>query len=264
MVWPGSAGLSHAQFGVAAFVQRHFDVGPGSGVVHVAASGGCFPSLCLATGADVAEVWKRWSKTLNDAFASNPLSAAGWGLYPVVRKFTDDELGRVAERRAGGNVEAVVRRLRNNFAVGITVIDPTYRLKPCLLRGDWRDGDDVVGACVASSFIPVLYSPLPRIVHRGRAAWDGGIAASSPRVKPGTRAAADLGIAETTPALEVDPREWAPEIASGSDGFRNWLMGGDEARAERMFTAGWRAAERRRDVIGTMLLPGDGGQQSRL
>jgi len=188
--WPRSfvshrcGGLYNYFFGVACYLQDHFDVGPDSGTVFASASAGAFPAFALAAGLDVRELFFSANRALIEGVAEacsrdDPhVYHHECRLRPLGRwnALVQGHFSAVAAARLGGSEQAAAC-VRGRLFVSVTAL-PSMTNE---LISDFADADDLIGCFLASAYVPVYDDRCrPAALWRGRRYIDGGLTDNCP------------------------------------------------------------------------------------
>ena len=227
---PSCGGLYNYFFGVAFYLQEHFDVGPGSGTVFASASAGAFPAFALAAGLDVRDIFfianRDLIESVGRACAAEdqhcPTNKDG-RLRPLGRwnVLVAEKFAAAAASRLGGSRNAAAC-VSGRLFVSVTSLPSGNNV----LVSDFSDVDDMIGCFLASAYIP-LYdaSWRPAAMWRGERWIDGGVTDNYP-VPFGARHK-DTGAARGGAGCSGTPSDH--NIDTGISGLRGHPDGDDDA-----------------------------------
>lgn len=237
VTFPGCGGLYTYLFGVAAYMQRNFDL---SRCAFASASAGAFPAYLLAAELDVEAFHHTANRELIESVRAAPAvprvlsraEATGrldplWTWNDAVR---DQFLAAITSRLG---LEQACSVAQHRHFVSMTEL-PTMENH---LVSEFLDAEDLVDAFIASAFVPIYASGGALTERfRGRTFVDGGLSDNAPEPF------------DDVPSLVISPYRWR---AHEGDGFP--FVRADFDWADRKFREGLEDAAAHHDELAAVL-----------
>jgi len=169
----GCAGLNHYMFGVGAYIQEHYVLGPDVEIRTV--SGSNYVGMCMLSKYSVESIWRLWSARLDDLFRSRPWTGL-WALWALVEDHSREVLQKDGQR------QTLERYRQHSIRIALLGVMVTKWFR------DHRSHEDYLSAIFAGSFLPGLCGGMWRL-YRGYRCLDGGL--RLPRTSRGSRSTPD-------------------------------------------------------------------------